>query len=332
MQTIHKTPVLGLIVNIHNLKRIYAKYCENPENDDQIDPSHSIPRINHLRTYAMSQDHLELFFGKIRSKNGHNNNPDVVQFKGAYRKLSANVSIKPPENANCMFLDDSNHSDQAEFDLLELPKSNIFSVSSRISQRQTNETMSDPTFQRNLEEFEEMIENNESEIISDLQAMDANEHIIDNFSNISIAYAASIIEERLESRTMYCECCFNIFKINEELSGCSVGFVSQKVPCASTYYLCKIADKYFKTIVPNEIQKIDYRVLYYKIFQEINYNNIYTNSDFKDHEEHRFHLVKYVVKSYLAMKTRQISKQITYEAYDKIIRSKLTKWIHFRGQ
>lgn len=227
LQTTSKTPVLGFIVNIHNLQRIYETYVENT----QITPN----GMKYLRTYTMSQDHLELKFAKIRSKNGHNNNPNIVHFKGAYRKISANLSIKAPEHSNCMFLDDSDDSYDSYQVTNDLPKSNIFSVSSRISPRATIDIMSDSTFQRDLQEFDETVGGSESELISDLQAMNENEHMIDNFSNISIAYAASIIEQRLKSRPIYCKCCSDVFLANEKLKDCSIGFISQNIPCASTY-------------------------------------------------------------------------------------------------
>lgn len=126
LETINKTPVLGYLVNMQNLLRICATYVEG--QNDRIDLTHSIQRMKFLRTYAMSQDHLELFSGKIRSKNGHNDNPNVVQFKGAYRKLLANVHIKPPENSNCMILN-TYDSDQVTFDSPDLPTSNVFVVS-----------------------------------------------------------------------------------------------------------------------------------------------------------------------------------------------------------
>lgn len=37
--------------------------------------------------YKISQDHLELFFGTIRSLEGYNNNPTSRKFQSAYKKL-----------------------------------------------------------------------------------------------------------------------------------------------------------------------------------------------------------------------------------------------------
>eukprot|EP00064_Thunnus_orientalis_P015343 superscaffoldBa00002830_g15395 len=38
-------------------------------------------------TYKLSQNHLELFFSAIRAHGGYNNNPNVRQFQGAYKRL-----------------------------------------------------------------------------------------------------------------------------------------------------------------------------------------------------------------------------------------------------
>ncbi len=54
----------------------------------------------------MSQDHLEMFFGSIRSSLGLNNNPSVHQFKTAYRKLVVGA-IHYNINENCLNQDDT---------------------------------------------------------------------------------------------------------------------------------------------------------------------------------------------------------------------------------
>lgn len=100
---------------------------------------------------------------------------------------------------------------------------------------------------KNFDDFEE---------ISDLQAMEANEYLVDGFSNISIAYAAYMIDRRIDSRFMYCTCCSDIFSVNKKISDASIGIVSAKNPCASTYYICKIADRYFNAYNPNEKKTI----------------------------------------------------------------------------
>lgn len=91
------------------------------------------------------------------------------------------------------------------------------------------------------------------------QAMAGNEHNIDNLSNISIAHAASIIEEISESRKwLLFRPIYNQWKIKWRKIG--VGFVSQRIPCASTYYICKITDWYFDIFVSKKKQRVDCHV------------------------------------------------------------------------
>ena len=62
-------------------------------------------KVKYFLTYKLSQDHLELFFSKIRSRGGFNNNPSVIQFKAAFRSLILKNCIAPSMNANCLPLE-----------------------------------------------------------------------------------------------------------------------------------------------------------------------------------------------------------------------------------
>lgn len=165
--------------------------------------------------------------------------------------------------------------------------------------------------------------------------MKENNHLLEGVGDASIAYAAKLIEESILNADYSCECCKFVFIENEKLNDPTICLIPTKRPCISTYKICRIVDKYFDAYKPNRdgnVKNIDFRVLYYMVFKDINYNQIFVGTDFKDHEHHRFYLVKIIVKNYLFMKTAQISKEITFEEYDKIIRTKLTKWIHFESQ
>ena len=61
--------------------------------------------FQYLLTYKLSQDHLELLFSCIRSKNGFNNNPTVTQFKSALKRILLHAAIVVSSNANCMFFE-----------------------------------------------------------------------------------------------------------------------------------------------------------------------------------------------------------------------------------
>lgn len=190
LDTINLTPVLGFLMNLVNIPLIYSQYCEEDENDPSVIP------MKYLRTYSFSQDHLEIFFSKIRARNGNNDNPNVVQFKGAFRRLlvSSLISIKPPQSANCMLLEEFDV-DDSYYSHTFKPHSNVYTVSSK---RPTIDVLSDDSFKRNLMLFEESnIEN-----ISDLEGISLSDHILDGLGGLgeaSVAFAAKIVEEAIQT-------------------------------------------------------------------------------------------------------------------------------------
>jgi len=63
-------------------------------------------KFSYILTYKFSQNHLEIFFGKIRQRFGCNNNPNVMQFITAMKKLFLKNFIKCKNNSNCNVFDD----------------------------------------------------------------------------------------------------------------------------------------------------------------------------------------------------------------------------------
>ena len=59
-----------------------------------------------LLTYKFSQDHLELLFSCIRAMFVFSNNPDVLWFKAALKKLLLHVSVGASKHANCLMFED----------------------------------------------------------------------------------------------------------------------------------------------------------------------------------------------------------------------------------
>lgn len=143
LKTINKTPVVGFLVNFTNIPLMYARFVEGKDEDGHEDSESK--KMTHFRTYALSQDRIELLFGKIRARNGHNNNPNCIQFKGAYRRLLANIEINPPASTNCML-----------FDPIDLhmfqPQSNVYTVAS--TRRPKIDILADESFKDHLEAFE----------------------------------------------------------------------------------------------------------------------------------------------------------------------------------
>lgn len=80
------------MINIQSLKSLFETIVKTN-------------KIEYLSTYRLSQDHLELFFGCLRSHGGHNNKPNVNQFKAAYKKILANLELRDSFSGNCAPMD-----------------------------------------------------------------------------------------------------------------------------------------------------------------------------------------------------------------------------------
>ena len=76
-----KTGFIGFMVAIESMKGIFAELVERKEAP-----------MKYILTYKFSQDHLELFFGAIRSSGGFNNNPTAQQFTAAYKRLKVQIA------------------------------------------------------------------------------------------------------------------------------------------------------------------------------------------------------------------------------------------------
>ena len=63
-------------------------------------------QFKYVFTYRFSHDQLEMFFSKIRSRFGWNNNPNAFQFKWALRALLLKNQVSPSTNANCSVIEE----------------------------------------------------------------------------------------------------------------------------------------------------------------------------------------------------------------------------------
>lgn len=81
------TGIVGLLVCIDSVQRLYTSYVETGY-------------LSYILAYKFSQDHLELFFGNIRSQGGFNNNPNSLQFKSAYKKLLMHLELSSKFTGN----------------------------------------------------------------------------------------------------------------------------------------------------------------------------------------------------------------------------------------
>ena len=89
-----KTPIFGFIACCRSMG-IYEDLVEQP----------AAP-CRYILTYKLSQDHLELFFSAIRARGGYNNNPNVRQFRGAFKRLLVRHQVQRG-TGNCLLRDNT---------------------------------------------------------------------------------------------------------------------------------------------------------------------------------------------------------------------------------
>ncbi|KAM7281981.1 hypothetical protein ISCGN_002139 [Ixodes scapularis] len=83
-----KTGFVGLIICIRSVTALF-------------DALVATKILKYLLTHKMSQDHLETFFGCVRGKGGHNNNPTACQFRAAYKRLLFHTEITSSDAGSC---------------------------------------------------------------------------------------------------------------------------------------------------------------------------------------------------------------------------------------
>lgn len=313
VRTIKKIPILtsrsktgfrGFIIDMFALMSLYEEYVEVKK------------LLKTVPTYFFLQDVIELYFGKIRACGGFNNNPNAIQFKGAYRKLLGNIKVTASLLSNCRIFD------------VDLPDnlhySNIYFVSSKRSPISLNE---------------ETYEAQKNEILKELSVIDqfeATNHLLDISSDYSTYYIASSIEKKItEYPSFYCNGCRAVFDENDKID---VNIFSSNVvnsrPCISTVEICKAAEKFFKLYnIRKSCNRFDFKVLYCLIFRSLNFGNLFKKSEFACDIHHKYQVIKCIVGQYITRRATHTSREITFDEYNnQFHRQRLSRFILFSGQ
>lgn len=298
-----KTAFRGYLRNIESLKEMYEEYL------------HSNNVLNIFPTFMLSQDFVELFFCKIRSLHGFNDNPTVVQFMSAYKKILSNANILASYDANVKVFKNMSMTSFTD----------ILTVSSKR-----------PALVENLNEdiIAQMISDNEESIQLDLAQNSEMDHLSERMAAASVASVASFIEQRiLGTNNAYCKDCQLVLIENSKIEHHFMVSSSSLVPCKSTYEICKKVNDYLKLIdQSNPERNFNFNAIYLTIFQNVCIERLYEESDFSQHPDHKFFLIKTIVNEYIRIKINYYAKSLTLSAQGKSLRNKLHKWIHFAGQ
>ncbi len=191
-----KTGFLGFLICIESLILLYVKYVLEEKT------------LLYVLVYKFCQDHLEVFFSAIRSRNGYNNNPSAVQFQAAYKRLLMHTAIKG-RNGNCEELE-------------ETPISILY-CSSRVKSKLSKGEIKVPLAIMNLENFWQNDMGDESSddtasisnILHDHCYAATYGYFDDTYVTDVTAYIAGFVVKVLQNRVL-CETCYDALLSKEE--------------------------------------------------------------------------------------------------------------------
>lgn len=258
--------------------------------------------MENLHTFRFSQDPLESLFGRIRSLNGFNDNPTVEQFCAAYRKVLLNTEINSSALSNCI-------------DCL-----NILKISSRKYNTKEIDNCEQKLF--DLNEYLDLIGKTEQ-----VQQFEKCNYAIDSLDACSVAYTAGTIELKIENAgRFHCDECRYVFAKNQKIS---VPFNSTTacVPCESTYQICALAYKHLNTMCHVDF---NYRLLLDTILRDVKYTDMYSETNFENHQAHKFSFV--IVEEFLRIHANYMAKKATLNEQEKMLRTQLKKIVLLSGQ
>lgn len=284
-----RTAFRGLISNMVNLKMCYLECVE-------------LKLMECLPTFAFSQDHLESFFGRIRSLNGHNDNPTIEQFNGALRKIIVNDEIKSSTKANCH--------DSLKLSILNVSSSNVKIVDVRTVDDNSNEVLD-----LEAEQFER------------LQRIQR-EYDSNDVMDASIGYVAAVIEQKIVEQSLFtCLKCIRIIPENDKVT---IPISSAHKPCQTTFEICNISHKYVHYLLRD--YKYTYENLLSDITCEYNSANAFPKTNFVGHEKHRVDFVNFIISEYIRIQATYFAKQVTLKEQAMLIRRRYKKLVQLAGQ
>lgn len=305
------TGFIGFIVNMISVRSMYEDFVLTGD-------------LECLALFYNSQDMLESFFSRIRGVLGYNDNPTAQEFKAAIRKLLFYNEITSSIFANCA----DNLNILTVSSVKESISQNIISTNSNTEENSNFEQNFDENYEENEEFFEEIYQLRESSSDFEVGAE------IKDKEDVTIAFVAGVIEKKVSSSKFGCNDCLtlceNLFKENDKVSGEFIESIRTQRPCKSSFMICKHAHDVFDENL--DASKFDYKPIYNRIAARISTDVWFPNTDFSHNEEHKSHLIAFIVDEYVRAYATYVAQCLTLEHQQMLIRNANRKLTHFKGQ
>lgn len=253
----------------------------------------------------MSQDHVELFFGCVRSHGGHNNNPTVRQFKAIFRKLLIHSEIRDTDSGNC------------------IPLENI-AILHVTSARIPEDIINSSTSTARLIGSDAILDLNQTATVLDDHSYLPDIRTISEFSDRIIVYIGGFVVRHL-SKTLICETCVDALSGSD--SDPESALISLKsrgrlhYPSYSVQRICRTAEKVIRFALKESggkflLKKFSEDYLLTCVLSNLTETNTLFD-DLHDHchdqmalENHSIHLTSAVARKYLNIRLYYIGKKM----------------------
>lgn len=307
-----KTGLLGFIICINSLEGVYNELC--------IENNH----MKYIPRYKFSQDHIELFFGCIRSRGGWNNNPSAINLKSAIKQLLVHSDIRDSGSGNCIPLE-------------HIP---ILHVSSA----QNNEQIINSTIPSSLFDDDLLKWQKTADVVHDHSYFPDIRRLTELSSQI-ITYIAGCVVRHLR-KSLHCHECVNALSSDDILHE-DFTFIRVKsrgnllYPSSSVMKICRETEKVIRFALHEsggKCMKRKYTEAYLAscvLFKFSESNNLFLDLTEHAHDQnplqnHIVHLIKAIARKYVRIRLYHIAKQATEEIHSKrTFRNHLTL---FEGQ
>ncbi len=297
-KTRRKTGFVGFLVAIKSMEQIFSDLVEK-EN----------ATMNYVLTYKFSQDHLELFFGAIRSSGGFNNNPTAQQFTAAYKRLLLRSSIQG-QNGNCQKQDNT--------DILE-------AIGDSYKAKNQTVTVDDAAVIRKYDLEENSQYQADDDDFSDAPTIST----LSEFKTAAVSYIASYVVQMVQ-RKITCSTCSEALGSKQHNSQSS--FITLKdrggliKPTTSVINICLETERCFQRLLTSTGGKLPQSqglpdAIASSVLRATNMTNIFTDLDqhmldTTVNDNHVFKLIKTISNCYSSVRFYHLGKTYT-EKYQK---------------
>uniref|UniRef100_A0A1B0DPB1 THAP-type domain-containing protein n=1 Tax=Phlebotomus papatasi TaxID=29031 RepID=A0A1B0DPB1_PHLPP len=300
------TGFIGMRACLTNLVQIY-KNLKIRASEDDIE----------LKTYALNQDHLELFFGCIRTRLGCNTNPTVLQFRSSYKKLLTYVELKQnPEGGNCL-------GDLAKISVLGLNTNGNLNYLNGV--KENNQTQEKFTTEEEVEI--EIKENLKKKSVTDEDLLAISE-IVKNFSTtteLSLELQADVIVTKIKGK-VFCEGCVSELtqtnNANEEHASDLILALTKHCEAYMRQCIEVMGEVEFHKSM--EVQEMVNTLLF--TFKDYAFENSLTH--LTDSIDHYVNLLSVYITTYAKVRMRQRENKINEKLSN---RNKLHRLTHFKN-